>query len=386
MTYEHDVFISHASEDKDSFVRPLAQRLQNRGYRVWYDEFSLRLGDSLRRSIDYGLANSKYGIVVISPNFLRKEWPQRELDGLTAREIDGKKVILPIWHEVNFDNVVKYSPTLADKLAAKTSQGLDCVVIQIVEVISSSQLNLSPVSSNLQSTLLPNSKQISQIEDQKPGGIPQEESLANAIVEKLEQETPSQRQLDSGNRIGNSDFTKSLSSDQIVKEQESLSGEQRRKLQYALIDAFPTPSSLEQMLSFSLNKNLYAIAGSSNLKGIVFNLIITAEAEGWLQDLVRAARESNPGNPRLLALDLQPRERNGSSIVETEHSNQQSSPTQNNPIPGQNYKVQPGDTLMSIALKAYRKGNLYLKIQNANKDLIGNDPHSIKPGMLLYIP
>ena len=70
---EWDVFISHASEDKEGFVRPLAKSLRQRGLRVWYDEFTLKVGDSLRRSIDRGLARSRYGVVVISPNFLRKE-------------------------------------------------------------------------------------------------------------------------------------------------------------------------------------------------------------------------------------------------------------------------------------------------------------------------
>jgi hypothetical protein len=93
---EWDVFISHASEDKESFVRPLAKRLQERGLRVWFDEFTLTVGDSIRRSIDSGLARSRYGIVVISPDFLQKEWPQKELDGLVAREIDGVKAILPV--------------------------------------------------------------------------------------------------------------------------------------------------------------------------------------------------------------------------------------------------------------------------------------------------
>ena len=79
---EWDVFIGHASEDKDDFVRSLAERLRHEGLRVWYDDFTLTVGDSLRRSIDRGLARSRYGVVVISPNFLRKEWPQKELDGL----------------------------------------------------------------------------------------------------------------------------------------------------------------------------------------------------------------------------------------------------------------------------------------------------------------
>jgi hypothetical protein len=89
---EWDVFVSHASEDKEEFARPLAQALKDRGLRVWFDEFTLRVGDSLRRSIDRGLAHSRYGVVVISPAFLSKEWPQKELDGLMAREVDGRKV------------------------------------------------------------------------------------------------------------------------------------------------------------------------------------------------------------------------------------------------------------------------------------------------------
>ncbi|BAZ65486.1 MAG: toll/interleukin-1 receptor domain-containing protein [Pelatocladus maniniholoensis HA4357-MV3] len=86
MSNLYDVFVSHASEDKDIFVRELASRLRQKDYRVWYDELTLKLGDSLRRSIDQGLSQSKYGIVVLSPNFFRKKWTQRELDGLAARE------------------------------------------------------------------------------------------------------------------------------------------------------------------------------------------------------------------------------------------------------------------------------------------------------------
>ena len=102
---EWDVFISHASEDKEDFVRPLAEALKARGLLVWFDEFTLSVGDSLRRSIDRGLACSRFGVVVISLHFLNKEWPQKELDGLVAREVDGAKVILPVWHNITADQV-----------------------------------------------------------------------------------------------------------------------------------------------------------------------------------------------------------------------------------------------------------------------------------------
>lgn len=117
----YDVFVSHASEDKDEFVRPFVKCLQENGIKVWYDEFSLRVGDSLRRSIDNGLKNSHYGIVVLSEAFFSKEWPQRELDGLFAREVNGEKVILPIWHKISKNEVLKFSPIIADMLALNTS-------------------------------------------------------------------------------------------------------------------------------------------------------------------------------------------------------------------------------------------------------------------------
>jgi hypothetical protein len=116
----YDAFISHASEDKAGLVKPLAIALAKLGYRIWYDEFELRVGDSLRQSIDRGLVNSRFGIVVLSPAFFAKNWPQYELNGLTAREMEGHKVILPIWHSVDRADVLAYSPPLADKVALST--------------------------------------------------------------------------------------------------------------------------------------------------------------------------------------------------------------------------------------------------------------------------
>lgn len=117
----YDLFISHASEDKEELVRPLALALEALGVRVWYDEFTLKVGDSLRRSIDKGLSNSRFGLVVLSSSFIGKNWTQYELDGMTAREIDGHKMILPIWHKVTKAEVLKFSPTLADKVALNSS-------------------------------------------------------------------------------------------------------------------------------------------------------------------------------------------------------------------------------------------------------------------------
>jgi len=132
----YDLFICHASEDKEDFVRPLAESLQRENVEVWYDEFSLKLGDSIRRSIDKGLSQSRFGVVVISSSFLQKEWTQYELDGLTEKEISGKsKVILPIWHNIEYKDVLSYSPSLANKKASLSKNGLESVVKEIMSVI-----------------------------------------------------------------------------------------------------------------------------------------------------------------------------------------------------------------------------------------------------------
>jgi len=142
-----DVFICHASEDKETFVRPLAVALQRAGLRVWYDEFSLTLGDSLRRSIDNGLRESRFGVVVLSMSFFEKHWPQLELDGLAQREVNGQKVILPIWHNVSREEVVNFSPILADRLAVSSARGTESVVTEVTRVVQGVQPRTKPISS-----------------------------------------------------------------------------------------------------------------------------------------------------------------------------------------------------------------------------------------------
>ena len=135
-TQMYDLFLSHASEDKEAIARPLYSALIAQGLSVWFDEAVLKLGDSLRRKIDEGLSKCRFGVVVLSPTFLSKQWPQRELDGLVARETaSGEKAILPIWHEIDREGVLKYSPTLADRLAARSEEGIDALVQKILEAI-----------------------------------------------------------------------------------------------------------------------------------------------------------------------------------------------------------------------------------------------------------
>lgn len=120
---EYDVFISHAWEDKEDFVEEFVIELEKLGLKVWYDKAKMKLGDSMRQKIDSGLNKSKYGIVVLSPNYIAegKYWTKTELDGLFQLESVNGKRIIPIWHNLQKKEVMAFSPTIAGKLAASTA-------------------------------------------------------------------------------------------------------------------------------------------------------------------------------------------------------------------------------------------------------------------------
>ena len=134
--YQYDCFISHAFEDKDSFVRELAYELKRLGFKVWYDEFSLNIGNSLSSSIDKGIKNSLCGIVVLSPNFFNKKWTKEELNRLSAKKNNsGNDIILPVWHNITYKEVYSYSPMLADLYAANSNLGIEKVCTHISNAI-----------------------------------------------------------------------------------------------------------------------------------------------------------------------------------------------------------------------------------------------------------
>ena len=133
---EWDVFISHASEDKASVARPLADDLVQRGLQVWLDDYELGIGDSLRRKIDHGLARSRFGVVILSNSFFAKGWTQYELDGLVTGQVSGRQRLLPIWHNITKSQVMAASPSLADKIARNTtSSTIEEIAAEIAEVV-----------------------------------------------------------------------------------------------------------------------------------------------------------------------------------------------------------------------------------------------------------
>lgn len=131
---KRDVFISHASEDKNLIARPLARALEGLGLKVWFDEKEIRLGDSLSRAIDNGLAECEFGVLIVSSDFLNKKWPEYEYRGLVAKEMAFGKSILPVWHEVTLEQVVSFSPTLADKFAVSSdNKTIDEIALDVLK-------------------------------------------------------------------------------------------------------------------------------------------------------------------------------------------------------------------------------------------------------------
>lgn len=132
---EWDVFISYASEDREEVVEPLVKMLSAFGVRVWYDRERLQVGQRLTEEIDAGLSRCAYGIVILSPSFLPKHFPNRELDGLLQREVEGERVLLPVWHGLDEHEIRRFSPPLANRVAARTSSGLLDVTQRLLKVL-----------------------------------------------------------------------------------------------------------------------------------------------------------------------------------------------------------------------------------------------------------
>ena len=120
---EYDVFVSHAWEDKEGFVDEFVAELEKLDIKVWYDKQRIKWGDSMRARIDDGLKKSRFGIAVISPDYIAegKYWTKAELDGLFQLESVNGKMLLPIWHNITKQQVINYSPIIASKLAMTTA-------------------------------------------------------------------------------------------------------------------------------------------------------------------------------------------------------------------------------------------------------------------------
>lgn len=151
-----EVFVCFAGQDRE-FGRALADALNDLGVSVWFDERRLRPGHGLRRQIEVALASCDRAAVILSPAFFGSEWPLRELDGLFEREVaEGREIIVPIWHGILFEDVVRHSPMLADRFALDTSQGELSIARSLASLIDltavlSAEVRTAVADSNLES-------------------------------------------------------------------------------------------------------------------------------------------------------------------------------------------------------------------------------------------
>ncbi len=131
-------FISHDHRNKADIARPLSIELSKIMCPVWFDEFSLRVGDSLRESIEKGLKECKKCVLILTREFLTNEgWTKKEFNSVFTREIlEKKNVILPVWHKVTASQVYEYSPTLADRVGVDWSLGVEEVSRRLYRAIT----------------------------------------------------------------------------------------------------------------------------------------------------------------------------------------------------------------------------------------------------------
>ncbi|MEW6348430.1 MAG: toll/interleukin-1 receptor domain-containing protein [Thermodesulfobacteriota bacterium] len=130
-------FISHDSKDKHEIAGPLARELEGLLCPVWYDEYSLPVGSSIRDQIEKGLRECSKCILILTPNYLSNQgWARREFDSVFTRElVECKNVILPVWHDVSREDVYKCSLSLADRVAVKWTEGVEAVAKKLRHAI-----------------------------------------------------------------------------------------------------------------------------------------------------------------------------------------------------------------------------------------------------------
>lgn len=130
-------FICHDSRDKETMAQPIAIGLSKQMCPVWYDEYSLKVGDRLRESIEKGLKEYKKCVLILSSNFLSNTgWTKVEFNSIFTRElIENEDFLLPVWNGITKQQVFDYSPTLADRVGVNWNLGAEEVVRKLYRAV-----------------------------------------------------------------------------------------------------------------------------------------------------------------------------------------------------------------------------------------------------------
>lgn len=134
-----DIFLCHAWDDRNGTAKELHDMLEAQGASVWFSEKDVALGSLLLREIDKGLANSRIGIVLVTPAFLKRVdaegIAEKELSALLARDL-----LIPVVHDTTFEELRETSPLLGSRSGLSTSEeSLDDVALKLAELVSNSE-------------------------------------------------------------------------------------------------------------------------------------------------------------------------------------------------------------------------------------------------------
>ena len=136
--YEYDVFVSHANANKQSFVDSLYDQLNRLRIRIWYDSTEIDWGDGLKEKIQEGLSKCRFGIVILSPEFIERKWTNQELSELLTRQNEShEKVVLPLLYNLTVEQMKEQYPVLGDIKAREVREDEDAkdVVIDFARIL-----------------------------------------------------------------------------------------------------------------------------------------------------------------------------------------------------------------------------------------------------------
>ena len=149
MTTVRDIFICHASEDKNEVVNPIVEAFTKAEISVWLDEAEIKWGDSITQKVNEGLKISRYVIVVLSPSFMKKNWPQRELNAILNIEAStGEVRVLPllVGSYAQQKEILAAYPILNDKMHLQWDGDPRKVVEAMLARLSKSEKKVKTVS------------------------------------------------------------------------------------------------------------------------------------------------------------------------------------------------------------------------------------------------
>jgi len=131
----YNAFFSYADEDKQ-IATELVGALKANGFKIWYAPMSLSVGDKLLDGIEEGIKKSDSAILLISKDYLEKKWTNYEMDSFIRLNIEKDKKILPIWHNVEKQDVEKRFTALSGILALNTNMGVQYLVSNLTKKLS----------------------------------------------------------------------------------------------------------------------------------------------------------------------------------------------------------------------------------------------------------